>query len=136
MGAPNTTKIVDLNQPAELRCLAGGYPKPMVSWWRGTELLALASPRFEINRDYSLLFQNIELSDLGTYTCQAYSRFGKPVSMHITLKAYGPVHANNSDDEQYLKYIIDAPSLQPEPYPPQRPSPDIQAPTGKCNNRD
>lgn len=83
------------------------------SWWRGTDILPLKSTRFEVNRDYSLVFNAIELSDLGPYICQAYSGLGKPVSMYVTLKAIGPVYANTPEDEPYIKYIIDAPPLQP-----------------------
>lgn len=93
-----------------MRCLAGGYPKPIVSWWRGTEILPLRSTRFEVNRDYSLVFNQIQLTDLGQYICQAYSGEGKPVSVSIVLKAYGPVQANDESEEQYLKYIIDVPA--------------------------
>lgn len=132
LGDANTTKIVEFNQPATVRCMAGGYPKPIVSWWRGTDMLPLKSTRFEVNRDYSLVFNSIELSDLGLYICQAYSGQGKPVSVHITLKAIGPVHANTTEDEQYLKYVIDAQPLQPV-YPPYRPPPPTETyPIGKC----
>lgn len=120
LGDANSTEIVTLNEPAIIRCLAGGYPKPYVSWWRGTDLLPLKSTRFEVNRDYSLVFNNIELSDLGPYICQAYSGQGKPVSLYVTLKAIGPVHITNRDDEQYLKYLIaapDAPITTPPRYP-------------------
>lgn len=110
-GEANSTKLVELNQPAVVRCLAGGYPKPIVSWWRGTEILPLRSTRFEVNRDYSLVFNKIGLIDLGPYICQAYSGEGKPVSVSIVLKAIGPAHANDENEEQYLKYIIDAPTL-------------------------
>lgn len=110
-GEANTTKLVELNKPATVRCLAGGYPKPIVSWWRGTEILPLRSTRFEVNRDYSLVFNQIGLIDLGPYICQAYSGEGKPVSVSIVLKAIGPAHANDENEEQYLKYIIDAPTL-------------------------
>lgn len=118
MGDANSTKIVELKQPAVVRCLAGGYPKPIVSWWRGTDILPLRSSRFEVNRDYSLVFNQIELTDLGPYICQAYSGEGKPVSVTVLLKARGPVHANDANEEQYLKYIIEAPASPVTQAPP------------------
>lgn len=115
VGDTNSTKIVELNKPAIIRCLAGGYPKPIVSWWRGTEILPLRSTRFEVNRDYSLVFNQIQLTDLGPYICQAYSGEGKPVSVTIVLKAVGPAEAHDENEDQYLKYIIDAPALPATP---------------------
>lgn len=123
LGDANSTKIVTLKQSAQIRCLAGGHPKPYVSWWRGTELLPLKSTRFEVTRDYSLTFNDIDLSDLGPYICQAYSGEGRPVSMYVTLKAVGPVHVANEDDKQYLKYLIDAPDAPTTPRYPYRPRP-------------
>lgn len=131
MGDANSTEIVSINQPATVRCLAGGYPKPFVSWWKGTDLLPYKSTRFEVAQDFSLVFNRIALTDLGPYICQAYSGSGKPVSKYVTLKAIGPVNAANDDEQQYLKYIIDAPSLPltPRPYYPvvvqQRPTPHV-----------
>lgn len=113
LGETNTSQIVEFNQPAVVRCLAGGYPKPHVTWWRGTDMLPLKSTRFTLDRDFSIEFNRIELSDLGTYICQAYSGQGRPVSKYVTLKAFGPVYPNTAEQEQYMKYVIDAPQLLP-----------------------
>lgn len=124
LGETNSSKIIEFNQPATIRCLAGGYPKPIVTWWRGHDILPLKSSRFEVNRDYSLVFNQIALSDLGPYICQAYSGQGRPVSMYITLMAIGSMRAETPEDEQYLQYVIPAPQLpntnyyQPTPLPP------------------
>lgn len=126
-----------MNEPATIRCLAGGYPKPYVSWWRNKDLLPLQTERFEINRDYSLEFRDILLNDLGPYVCQAYSGQEKPVSKIVTLKAIGPVaDPVREEDRPYLDYVIDPRELpttqrpyrrpyQPRPYsPPPTPSRD------------
>lgn len=131
LGETNSSKIVELNQPATIRCLAGGYPKPSITWWRGTNLLPLRSARFEVNRDNSIDFTSVALSDLGTYICQAYSGQGRPVSVYVTLLAHGPVRAETPEDELYLQYVVNAPPLPPtqEYYPP-RPTPQVE-PIGK-----
>ena len=125
LGETNSIKLLSLNQPATVRCLAGGNPKPYVSWWRGTEMLPLSTTRHEINSEFSLVFQRLELSDLGPYVCQAYSGEGKPVSIHVTLKAVGPVHVRNREDEQYLKYLVNSAEVpttpRPDPNYPYRP---------------
>lgn len=127
LGDSNRTIIVTLKQPATIRCMAGGYPKPYVSWWKGENFLPLSSPRFEYKRDYSLVINRVELSDLGTYICQAYTGRGKPVSVSITLKAVGPVHTQNEEDKEYLQYLVDPPEVpttpRPRPNEPYRPVP-------------
>lgn len=72
-------------------------------------MLPLKSTRFEVKRDYSLAFESITLSDLGPYICQAYSGYGKPVSMYITLNAVGPAYPTTPDQTEYLRYVIEAP---------------------------
>lgn len=131
LGETNSSKVVEFNRPAMIRCMAGGYPKPSVTWWRGTEMLPLNSTRFEVNRDYSLVFNSIALTDLGPYICQAYSGQGRPVSMYVTLMAIGSVQAETPEDEQYLQYVIPAPQLQPQHHD-YRPTPPVDIePSGK-----
>lgn len=121
VGESNSTKIVRFNQSAIIRCLAGGYPKPYVSWWKGNDLLPLKSDRHEVNRDFSLLFNQVQLNDLGPYICHAYSGKGKPVSIYVTLKAYGPAYATHPNDEPYLKYVITPDELPSQPSTPRYP---------------
>lgn len=134
LGDANTTQVVELHKPAALRCLAGGFPKPIVSWWKGTEILPLRTSRFEVTREYSLVFNSIELTDLGPYICQAYSGEGRPVSSHITVKAIGPVYPNSTEEERYMQYVIEPSSVPiiPTPYyPPYYPRQHTEAPVGK-----
>lgn len=117
---------MNINQPTIIRCLAGGFPKPYVSWWRETEMLPLKTARFEVTRDYSLSFTRVELTDLGPYVCQAYSGFGKPKSISVTLKAIGPIVADNAENQKYLQYVLDPseiPTVAPPVYRPIQPRP-------------
>jgi papilin len=133
IGDKNSTVIATLDQPAALRCLAGGYPKPTITWFHGSSLLSLKSDRSEVTRDFSLIFKRVSLSDLGEYTCHAYSGIGKPTSITITVKTVGPVSSQNPEDQQYLKYVIAAPQAPTQaapryPHRPTRPSPRIIPP--------
>ncbi|XP_023166272.2 papilin isoform X2 [Drosophila hydei] len=129
LGNKNATQIVQLNQPALVRCPAGGYPAPHVSWWRNNQHFGMGpeTSRAVMNRDYSLYFRSVQLSDLGLYTCDAYNT-GRPVSLHITLKAIGP--AQGVGDEKYLEYIINPPTapVTQRPTYPYRPSRPVYVP--------
>lgn len=129
--------IVKLNEPATLRCLAGGYPKPSVYWWRGSDLMPLRNETFEIHRDYSLVFHKLQLGNLGKYLCEAYTGKGKPTTLTITLKTIGPVPPPiRREEEAYLKYVIspnDIPTTTTvaykiEPEIPREPYPSIREP--------
>lgn len=130
VGDSNSTVVSAIGQPATLRCLAGGNPKPFVTWWRGDKILPLKDEKVEINRDYSLILNRIEISDLGPYVCQAYNSIGRPVSIQVTLKARGPVHARTEDDRKYLQYVeSESESLPPtSTFRPQTALPQTQPP--------
>lgn len=137
MGEKNATQIVSLTQPAALRCLAGGNPKPYISWWHGDEMIPLNTEQYQVTRDFSLQLSKVELSDLGPYICQAYSGSGKPVSVTITLKTYGPVSITDPEDEKYRKFVIEqreeVPTRRPPTPPTFRPRPTVVPSTGKWN---
>jgi papilin len=127
LGDENSTVVATLNQAATLRCAAGGYPKPFVTWWKGDQMIALKTENVEISRDYSIQISRVTISDLGPYVCQAYNSLGRPVSVQVTLKAYGPLHATNDDERRYLQYEEHgAPVIPQTTYrPPTRPRPTI-----------
>lgn len=118
VGPLNETKVVTLNQPATLRCLAGGYPKPSVTWWQGSTMIPLRSDVYEYNRDLSLTITHVQLVHLGPYVCQAYTGQGKGVSYTVTVKAIGPVHTDLEEEKPYLQYLIDAPISPTTQRPP------------------
>lgn len=70
LGDTNSTVLTNIGQRTPLRCLAGGHPKPFVTWWRGDKILPLKDERVEITRDYSLILNKVEITDLGPYVCQ------------------------------------------------------------------
>ncbi|XP_017001607.2 papilin isoform X1 [Drosophila takahashii] len=123
-GDKNVTQIVQLNRPAVIRCPAGGHPEPHVSWWRNGQMFGLKNN--VMARDYSLVFNSIQLTDLGLYTCEVYNQ-RRPVSLRVTLKAVGPVRAQSHEEAQYLQYILN-PATRPVtqrpayPYRPTRPA--------------
>ncbi|XP_017784218.1 PREDICTED: papilin isoform X2 [Nicrophorus vespilloides] len=131
---PEEQHIVSLGSRAELRCYALGFPFPSVTWWRNNSMLPLKNNFYEQRKDYSLQIHSVQLTDLGSYTCQAYTGFGKAASWTVTVQAYGPVYTTNPDEQIYMKYVVDAPT-RPEtierpqyPYRPRGTVPPIQPP--------
>uniref|UniRef100_A0A182JSY1 Papilin n=1 Tax=Anopheles christyi TaxID=43041 RepID=A0A182JSY1_9DIPT len=127
-GNLNDSQVVELEGPATLRCPAGGFPKPIVTWWRDTFMMPLKI----VNRDYSLHLARVRLEDLGPYVCQAYSGAGKGISRTVTLLGYNLATPVNPLDEKYMKYVVAAPvpvrpSLPVERYP-SRPRPPVAQP--------
>lgn len=128
VGAANSSAVATIGQSATIRCLAGGMPRPTVTWWRGHNMLAMAGKRHQMAKDYSLTLSNVSLADLGPYTCQAYTGNGKPATLTVTLQAYGPVHSSRPSDQPYLRYVINRPTEQPPPPQPQQPQQQPQQP--------
>ncbi|XP_017083163.2 papilin isoform X3 [Drosophila eugracilis] len=120
-GDKNVTQIVQLNRPAVIRCPAGGHPKPHVSWWRNGKMFGLNNNLMA--RDYSLVFNSIQLTDLGLYTCEVFN-YRRPVSLRVTLKAVGPVRALSLEEEPYLQYVLNpaTPPVTQRPRYPFRPT--------------
>lgn len=59
-----------------LECRARGIPTPVISWSRNGIVLA-PNPRYTVTVDGTLIIQNIERSDFGTYRCDASNDLGK-----------------------------------------------------------
>ena len=121
--------VMSLNAPATLYCLAYGFPKPTVTWWKGTSMLPLTSDRVSQGDDFTLKLSSVRLSDLGPYTCQAYNGLGEAASFNVRLTVYGPVNPGPGE-QQFTRYVVSPPSAparapqstaRPGVYRPSRP---------------
>jgi hypothetical protein len=101
--------VMSLGSPATLYCLAYGFPKPTVTWWKDTQMLPLTSERISQGDDYTLKLSSISLSDLGPYTCQAYNGLGEAASFNVRMQVYGPVNPGPGE-RQYMRHVISPPS--------------------------
>ena len=119
--------VMSLNAPATLYCLAYGFPKPTVTWWKGTNMLQVNSDRVSQGDDFTLKLSSVSLSDLGPYTCQAYNGLGEAASFNVRLTVYGPVNPGPGE-QQFMKYVVSSPTAprrttttRPVGYRPTRP---------------
>lgn len=114
--------VVKLGRPALLRCHAYGWPRPSITWWRGTSMLPRRSRHFR-SRGTNLRVLAVRLRDLGVYTCQAYNGLGRAVSWSVPLRAYTPVaplgvstsrngrrlrQFTDADFEKYRRFLVPA----------------------------
>merc|ERR1719220_2161279 len=105
---------MSLGSPAKLYCLAYGFPKPTVTWWKGTSMLPLTSDRVSQGDDFTLKLSSVSLSDLGPYTCQAYNGLGEAASFNVRMTVYGPVQPGPGE-QQYTRYVVSPPSAPKRP---------------------
>lgn len=98
--------IGTLGAPLVLRCLAYGWPAPMVKWWRGKTMLPLYSEQYEMRRDNSLLIRSLQISKLGEYICDAYNGQGAPGTWSVKVKALRPFNVPEADERDYGEYLV------------------------------
>lgn len=70
---PKFTKVA-MDSVVTLICNADGKPTPVISWFRGNQLIK--SKRHEILPSGSLRISGVQPTDSGDYTCRARNRFG------------------------------------------------------------
>ncbi|XP_063603126.1 papilin-like [Penaeus indicus] len=123
-GSSSSNPVVSLGSSAHLYCRAVGWPRPSVTWWRGSNMLPLSSPQFELYRHGVLVVRRVTLPALGPYTCQVYNGRGKAKSHTVVLHALGPVYpgaqggGSRGGDvgggypgnlREFLKYVVEPP---------------------------
>nr|XP_020463355.1 matrix-remodeling-associated protein 5-like isoform X2 [Monopterus albus] len=64
---------------ARLACEAQGEPKPFITWTKVATVMSVHSraQRFEVLPNGTLVIQNVQLQDRGTYICSAHSFLGR-----------------------------------------------------------
>lgn len=93
----------ELNRVLYIRCMAYGYPMPIIQWFRGLSgpMVPYSSSLYEA-RGSVLQIRRLDYDTLGDYACQAYNGQGKPASWSVVVKAYRP-----EGDETYNPYLVD-----------------------------
>ncbi|XP_044733835.1 peroxidasin isoform X3 [Chrysoperla carnea] len=80
-----------------LECRAKGIPAPTVVWSRNGVILA-PNPRYTVTPEGTLVIQNIERGDFGTYRCEASNILGKistTAQIRINVAPAFTVHPEN-----------------------------------------
>ncbi|XP_075041291.1 hemicentin-2 [Mixophyes fleayi] len=92
---PPNIEPTDVNQtvvenlPATLECLASGSPVPVVSWYRGEQLLSATPGVTLLNQGRTLQIERVSSSDTGEYTCVVSNSAGSS-ELRYTLEVYVP----------------------------------------------
>ncbi|XP_077522114.1 uncharacterized protein LOC144133127 [Amblyomma americanum] len=76
---------VTVFETARLPCLAMGYPRPSVSWYRHPMLLLRPRGRYSFQPDYTLVIRKVAFKDAGIYMCSAYNSHGPKAFWNVTL---------------------------------------------------
>lgn len=71
-------------QMVKLRCPAEGFPKPMISWTKDGAPIRRAAQV----KGWSITLQNLNIDDIGQYTCHVCNRNGC-IEFSVTLKVIG-----------------------------------------------
>ncbi|XP_053328822.1 hemicentin-2 [Spea bombifrons] len=77
------------NLPASLECLVSGSPFPVVSWYKGEQLLTSMPGITLLNEGRTLQFEKVHGTDSGEYRCVAYNEAGTSELLY-TLEVYVP----------------------------------------------
>ncbi|XP_071981860.1 hemicentin-2 isoform X2 [Engystomops pustulosus] len=92
---PPNIEPTDVNQtvvekfPASLECLASGSPLPVVSWYRGGQLLSTGPGITLVNEGRTLLMESMGISGAGEYLCVASNSAGS-TELLFTLEVHVP----------------------------------------------
>ncbi|KAH9384024.1 hypothetical protein HPB48_026007 [Haemaphysalis longicornis] len=83
---PSDTLVsVRVSETARLACVAVGFPRPIVQWYRKSKQLPQRSARYATLGDFTLAIRNVTLEDEGIYMCRAYNYHGDPAVLKVSL---------------------------------------------------
>ncbi|XP_030829400.1 hemicentin-1 isoform X5 [Strongylocentrotus purpuratus] len=96
---PAATKIAIRTQLLKLKCIAYGYPTPVITWKRGEEQLQ-SGGRVSIEESgQELVISAVENSDKGTYTCVASNTGGDDEFSTVVTVESAPYFPSPPSDE-------------------------------------
>ncbi|KAM8933893.1 hemicentin-2 [Pelodytes ibericus] len=105
---PPNIEPTDVNQtvveslPASLECLVSGSPVPVVSWYRGEQLLTGAPGVTLLNEGRTLQIESIQNSDSGEYRCVASNIAGTSELLYLLVVYVPPRIVSMTDLATFL----------------------------------
>ncbi|XP_077564303.1 cell adhesion molecule Dscam1-like [Haemaphysalis longicornis] len=105
---PVDTSAVE-GHSASMDCVADGHPTPRVTWQRGIEPTAteyrqiLSGPDYQVFENGTLRVAQVQVSDRGSYLCQASNGVGTGLSTVITLNVHVPARFSESYRNQTVQ---------------------------------
>jgi len=99
-----------MGDSAEMRCETGGIPQPTVRWIRDARTITFVDhPNLRVERaGHMLRVHNMQLSDVGAYTCVASNRAGNASKQFIlSILGRDATHPRISDSDTRLRIIFE-----------------------------
>uniref|UniRef100_UPI00398EE55D hemicentin-1-like n=1 Tax=Pristiophorus japonicus TaxID=55135 RepID=UPI00398EE55D len=84
----DTNKTTTVNHPATFECLASGAPPPVLTWFKGNQLMTSMDDISELESGRVLRIENAQVSDGGQYRCVASNvagRTGLQYTLHVNV---------------------------------------------------
>ncbi|GBP58334.1 Papilin [Eumeta japonica] len=124
-GEPAAVVVGELGRKLVLRCLAYGYPRPEITWYRGERgpMVPFFSQQYEA-RGNLLRIRSLDTDSVGEYACHAYNGVGSPATWKVVVKAEMPPGYNGDNpylvahDEEQATRGPPASPAEPPPPPP------------------
>ncbi|KAK2535403.1 Hmcn2 [Columba guinea] len=98
------TILAVLGQETTLPCQVQGRPPPLVVWTRESQLLPLATARYNVLPSGSLRLASPQVTDTGIYTCTAMNSAGN-TSLSYSLQVQVPPQLQIGDGENHLTAV-------------------------------
>lgn len=104
---PNNVTFYKEGQKVELHCRANGHPFPTIQWDKDSVMDGFTSDRFSVNRNGTLIIENVQQADQGFYGCTAGNAGGfKRAEFRLVVQDWEYQYGDYEGAESITKTII------------------------------
>ncbi|XP_055596069.1 leucine-rich repeats and immunoglobulin-like domains protein 2 [Uranotaenia lowii] len=108
---PLESKSAEFGKTCVLECLASGYPKPMIHWFKDGETILVTERHFFTAENQLLIIVEADYDDAGDYECRLENEFGSERGSMKLSVIEGPemiheVFGNGVSDKVYTGHVM------------------------------